>query len=129
MVFAITCIRWNSRDCPDCADIVQERMTRERMAISHNCNRLLLPPLGRVGQFGQDTLHALDDNLLLLQLVESGFAAKFGSERNRTTKRELANHFALQERPGSQTSCSSYAAGSYLIALRDVFLRSRLRLA
>ena len=96
-----------------------------------NCwpeSRLGLPSLWRIRQLGQDALHALDDDLLLLQLVESGFATEFGGEQNGTPKGELADDFALQQGPGSQAACSSYAAGSYLIALRDLFFRSRLRL-
>jgi hypothetical protein len=57
---------------------------------------LLLPSLGRVWQFGEDALNALNDNLLLLQLVESGLAAEVGSERHGTAKGQLANGFALQ---------------------------------
>ena len=77
------------------------------MTISHAHNRLFLPTLGRLRQFGHDTFDALDNDLLLLQLVESGFAAEFGSERNRTAKRQLADHFALQQRPGSQAASTA----------------------
>jgi hypothetical protein len=61
---------------------------------------LILPAFRGIRQLCQDPLDALYDNLLLLELIEGRLLAKFGRQKNRASKRELADGFPLQQWAG-----------------------------
>jgi hypothetical protein len=57
---------------------------------------LTFPPWRGIWKIDQHSFDAFDNNLLLLQLIEGGFAFQLRRRRNRTPEGELADSFPLQ---------------------------------
>lgn len=64
----------------------KSQQARARWRSGWPADWLVLPALGRIGKFGEHSLDAFDENLLLFQLIEGGFPAEIGSEGNRTSE-------------------------------------------